>query len=214
MKNIRTNTLIQCIIGALLIIIVYRLVTCNKPMPEKPKVVAVKEITKTVDNNELFYKQKTDSLVSKQMVLLNQIKSLSVALAIAQSNNKLAAKAAKKVIDLPIPNDSAAIENDYITKDDIINDLVERANTSDSLCNLNIDNLNKQIALKDTTIAAKDLLYTQLRTAFNTTANNQLQLEAYSTQLKKQLRRKKASVFFWKVGTIALAGLLTYQTIK
>ena len=131
--------------GALLCVILFILFLrgCSRT-PNRPKIVAVKEIIKTVEKAEKQVNTKIDSIEQRNSKLQLQFSDMQKKLFAAQKINKYLATQIK---------DTAVTQNDYEAgSSNYLEDVINAAAQSDSLCNVSITNLESQITAKDSIV--------------------------------------------------------------
>lgn len=172
-----SHTTKNILIGLLILVILF-LVYCNKTIVEKPAVVsrdtiisrvevADKEMQKTVDSS---YKVITQ-LKAENLSITKQLQSARFQITdLYQSNQNLISQVG-----------NAELKNDLIDNSEAIR---KNCEGRDSLNQLSIANLNKQLSANDKIISAKTTFAYKLKSNLDTCLSNQAALERYAKQLQ------------------------------
>lgn len=184
------------ILVGIAIVLIYR--GCGST-PIKPVIIPVKTQQQAVQKKDDEMRIKMEYVIAGVDKIIAENKSLK---ATYEWQKKSAQKMEGIIHDLQQEPDKTPSDN----YDHAVNDYISNANEKDSSCNFIIDNLNSQLAYKDSVIVLKDNFNEQLRISFNTAIIQQTSLSEYSRQLNRQLRIKKAGNFIWKTAAV-VAGL-------
>jgi hypothetical protein len=202
--NVNKNWIILILVAIIAAIFLFK---CNgKPVP-KPETIPTKiqaqEVTKFIDS----LKPVVDSLQQALKKRDSKISEISQARLLAQADANHWRSIAKS-LDTTGHN---TVDNDYYTQQQVIHELVVKGETSDSLCNDNIDSLNEQIVDYKRTDSLKNQLYFDLRKAFDKSIEQQNILQGYSKKLETKIKWTKAGKFLWK-GAAIVGGLFILKT--
>ena len=192
--------ILACVLAAVI------LFTCNCRKVPAPVTIPTKDQVQVVVKKEAEINPKIDSLEFINVQLQSQLIDQSIDLAIAQANNKIIAGKIKVVHDT-----TAIKDNEYYTQQQVINDLINNNAIADSLCNVNIENLNGQIDNYKKEINLKDSLNFQIRQSFNTAIEQQNILQGYSKKLERKVKWTQAGKLLWK-GAALVGGLFILKT--
>ena len=148
-----------------------------------------------------------DSLKYRIQILESDNYNKDINLKISQQRTRELANKIKVIHDtIPAIND-----NNYYTKEQVINDLIASSEKSDSICNDNIGNLNEQIVDYKKADSLKGQLYFSLRQSFDKSIEQQNILQGYSKKLETKIKWTRAGKFLWK-GAAIIAGLFILKT--
>lgn len=199
------NYIIAGLAVALAVVILF---TCNGRKVPKPDVIPAKVQVEVVKEKEAEIIPDIDSLKSEIEILQKDNHNISIDLKMAQERNRqLAAKA--KIHDT-VPTDIH--DSEYYTKQQIIDELIASSATSDSICNDNIGNLNKQIVDYKQADSLKNELYASIRQSFDKSIEQQNILQGYSKKLETKIKWTRAGKFLWK-GAAIIGSLFFLKTV-
>ena len=200
---ISKNVIILILAAALAAVILF---TCNCRKVVAPVVIPGKEQVKAIEKKEA----ETSPLVDSMNVAIEMLKSDNVNLAIdlkeAQAKNRTLSSKASVILDTITVKD-----NDYYSNRQALDELIANNAMADSLCNVNIENLNGQIDDYIKVINLKDTLNYQIRQSFNTAIAQQNILQGYSKKLERKVKWTQAGKWLWK-GAALLGGLFIIKT--
>lgn len=173
-----SHTTKNILIGLLILVILF-LLTCNGNEVEiKPTVTPVDTIIKRVEVAD----KEIQKIVDSTYKVITQLKSEN------SSITKQLQAARYEISDLYQSNQdlisqvgNAELKNDLIDNSEAIR---KNCEGRDSLNQLSISNLNKQLSAKDKTISAKTTFAYKLKSNLDTCLSNQSELERYAKQLQ------------------------------
>ena len=102
--------------------------------------------------------------------------------------------------NMPLPDSQRTVVNDYITS----------SNTKDTLCDSLTGSYENTLKVKDQQLTEGQILYSKLRTEFDTAVADKSGLINYNKTLQKQVRKAKNGGRIWKWVAVGL-GLFTLQ---
>lgn len=192
---------VAILVGMVLCIILFILFLrgCSRT-PDRPKLIPVKEIIKKVEKSEKQVNTKIDSIEQQNSRLQLQFSDMQKKLFAAQKINRYLANRKK---------DTTIIErNEYENGSAYVEDLINAAAQSDSLCNLSITNLESQITAKDSIVNWQNIKYQAIKSQFDVVANQHLTLEQSNKDYRRALRKKKFSNIVWKAAIVAAGAFI------
>lgn len=177
-------------VSAILLVVILIMAKCmydkkNETVIEKPVIVSDKQLTDNVTKDEDTAAIVIQSLEETNKLLVVENNKLSKEKRLANEDVRLLEQQ-----NIDLANQLAASElTDSIKLTN--SQLAAATRKSDSLCNKNISNLNKQLFGKDNIIAAERKKYGKLKSNFDTCLDNQRKLSKYSDELAKQSKPKR-----------------------
>ncbi len=184
---------------------------CNRQTPPPQVITAPEQLVKNVVVAENITTVKVDSLqlllkdADKHVAWLN-LNQNAADRTIALLRDKIAGMAKEK-----------HAENDYQSgKEDLfieIDNLNQANDKRDSLCDATVSTLQKSNVIKDSIIELKNNLYASLRRSFDTAIDNNYKLIESSKVQKKEIRKRKAGILFWKVAAIGASVFIVKQSL-
>ncbi len=200
------NWIIAGLAIALALVILF---TCNGRKVPKPETIPTKTQVEDVKKVEAKIQPDIDSLNYELEILKSDNYNINIDLKMAQEKNRQLAAKAKVIHDtIPVP----IHDNEYYSKQQIIDELITGAEVSDSICNESIENLNAQITDYKHADSLKNQLYFSLRQSFDKSIEQQNILQGYSKKLETKIRWTKAGKFLWK-GAAIVGGLFFLKTV-
>ena len=192
---------VAILVGMVLCIILFILFLrgCSRT-PDRPKLIPIKEIIKKVEKAEKQVNTKIDSIEQQNSRLQLQFSDMQKKLFAAQKINRYLANRKK---------DTTIIErNDYEDGSTYVEDLINAAAQSDSLCNLSITNLESQITAKDSIVNWQNIKYQAIKSQFDVVTNQHVTLEQSNKDYRRALRKKKFSNIVWKAAIVAAGAFI------
>jgi len=169
---------------------------CSKV--EKPVIIPVKQQVEVIKKKESTIIPKVDSAKLIVQKLQSEKSKLLQSLKHYQSENKRLG--------------GLALQIDTIYKDRAVSDLVDNTAASDSLCNETIANLETTVNKQAEIITLKDSMYLTLRTAFNSSVDQQKLWSDYTRKLERKVKWTQAGRFGWKAAAVA-GGLFILKSV-
>lgn len=218
MKNWKNYAIAALV--AIVIILLVRGLSNNKPLPVKPEITSVKDHKKELAAAEQKAAKKIDSL---QAVVSTERKKTEGTVAVLkkyQARARDLERTLTKVLNTEPSEPFVSGAGDYADSSDTrpktdsaaLVELILNSQARDSLCNEAITSQKTQLDTKDSIAVEKDKLYLSLKTQFNKALTDQQKLEDYSKDLKKRLKSSRAGNKIWK-GAAVSAGLFILKTI-
>lgn len=202
--NINKNWIIFILVAIIATIFLFK---CNGKLVPKPETIRTKVQVEDVKKKESEILPNIDSLKYRIQILESDNYNKDINLKISQQRTRELANKIKVIHDtIPAIND-----NNYYTKEQVINDLIASSEKSDSICNDNIGNLNEQIVDYKKADSLKGQLYFSLRQSFDKSIEQQNILQGYSKKLETKIKWTRAGKFLWK-GAAIIAGLFILKT--
>lgn len=187
--------------------------------------IAAKELEKQMQDKETAYQTRISELQKKNQQLQQELTSTQVELFSIKIKTKKKEATIKKLIQpkaapgLPakellrkVNKSIVAIDSSLSPCDSLAQEVSEYLDDNaikDSLYEAQASLQDSVIAVKDATITAKDSLYGELKTSFNTSLVQQQFLATENTNLKKQLKRQKRRSKFLTIGATILSAVAT-----
>jgi len=169
---------------------------CSKV--EKPIIIPVKQQVEVVKKKESIIIPKVDSAkLIVQKLQLEKLKLLQ-SLKYYQGENKRLG--------------GLALQIDTIYQPQQINDLVDNTAIADSICNQVVSNLEITVNKQAEIITLKDSMYLTLRTAFNSSVDQQKLWSDYTRKLERKVKWTQAGRFGWKAAAVA-GGLFILKSV-
>ena len=192
------NFIILILVGIIAGLIIFG---THKSTPPAPVLPITKDQAQSVVKNEDAYRKRFDSLQIKYSTLEKKTDTLKSKL----TNEKARARMMEKFInDLPVPYEQKNAINDYVQNEQ------SKDSTTDDLLII----MEDQSDLKDSMLAAKDLLYSKLRVTFDSSLAAQQALIDYSKQLRRQLKWKKVGNTIWKSAAVGAGLIILKNALK
>jgi hypothetical protein len=202
--NINKNWVILILVAIIAAIFLFK---CNgKPVP-KPETIPTKVQVQQADKLPNLLQPVVDSLSKQLKKRDSKIAEISQARLIAQADANHWRSIAKSLDT----TGHTTVDNEYYSKQQVIDELVQKGEIADSVCNDNIDSLNEQIADYKHTDSLKNQLYFDLRQSFDKSIEQQNILQGYSKKLETKIKWTKAGKFLWK-GAAIIGGLFILKT--
>ena len=193
-----SKNVIIVILGLIVVLLLLLLFNYSKII--KPKIPAPVEVVREVVRYEDSSKAQLDSILYINEKLDKERNLLSVSLHRYQGENK-------RLGSLLLSKDTFFVDSTIIV-------LVNNNSITDSVCNENIDNLNKQLVYKAIMLSKKDSLYMKLRQEFNKSIDSQYKLMDYTSKLEKKIKWNKANQIIWKSAAVLGGLFIINQAIK
>lgn len=171
----------------------------------KPVETIKKEINEVVVPSQ----KKIDSFVSVVSLLKSENNIIEKNLWAAWKENERLNKKFHKLI-----KDTGNIVISLNGSADDFTEVLSATADSDSLCMEAIDNLNKQVNLKDSIIMQDLFINIALKKGFDEMVTNSLQKDAAMKQLNKKLKWQKLQSIGFKATAAVLIGLVIKNNIK
>jgi len=169
---------------------------CSKV--EKPVIIPVKTQVEVVKKKESIITAKVDSTQLIMQKLQSEKSKLLQSLKYYQSENKRLG--------------GLALQIDTIYQPQEITDLVYNTVIADSICNEVVSNLEITVNKQAEIITLKDSMYVTLRTAFNSSIDQQQLLSDYTRKLERKVKWTQAGRFGWKAAAVA-GGLFILKSV-
>jgi len=169
---------------------------CSKV--EKPVIIPVKQQVEVVKKKESIITAKVDSTQLIVQKLQSEKSKLLQSLKYYQSENKRLG--------------GLALQIDTIYQPQEITDLVDNTVIADSICNEVVYNLEKTVNKQAEIITLKDSMYSTLRTAFNSSIDQQKLWSDYTRKLERKIKWTQAGRFGWKAAAVA-GGLFILKSV-
>jgi hypothetical protein len=209
-------TLIPLILGCIMGIAFTNLFKgCNdKPTFITPTVKAT-TLEKQVQKTEQDF---ATNLQKRQEKIQQELVQTKTALSKAKERNK---ELQTQVLDL-LDQQSLAITNvDTSTTlqfsepiASIVTDFIDNTNTRDSLCDVNILQLQEQVSNRDSTLQLQQEKYTQLKSAFNQSIQQQTLQEQETKFYKRKFKLQKVKNKLLSAATLILGGIAVKQLLN
>ena len=197
-SHIKLGSFLTVIALALFAFILLFTGNCNKPV--KPIIAPVKQQVEVVKKKESVITAKVDSTQLIVKALQDDKKKLQQSLKFYQSENKRLG--------------GLAVLVDTIYQSQEVNDLVDNNAIADSICNETIVNLETTIGKQVEIITLKDSMYSTLRTAFNSSIDQQKLWSDYARKLERKAKWTGVKKFGWKAAAIAGGLFILKSSIK
>lgn len=152
------------------------------------------ELKKEVAKSEVSYSKTVDSLKAHGVKLQSELTNVKTELSTAKHKNYLLQLKIYDLIDKQSKNKQVRTSETYIDCDSLIvtvGELMESSSEKDSLYERTAINLEKQLAIKDSTISLKNKQYSEAKSAFEKSIESSNELVTQNKVLKKQVRRQK-----------------------
>ena len=165
-------------------------------------------IQKQVQVNEQHYQQKIDSLSASSQQLEKQLATTRVSLEKAKKRNTELQRQVYELLDKPTAvTDTAEVLADCDSLKVKVEDLIASSNEKDSLQDVQTQNLQQQIKVKDSTIETQQADYQSLKSSFNQSLQEQQTLLDQNNAFKKEIKRHKLKSKLASIGLIILSGI-------
>lgn len=171
---------------------------CNKKEPVKPKTTSVaqdvKEIKIAADTAKIKFDSAQKVIDKLNLSLKNERNLLKTA---QQKARELESTVEMLSDQIPVTNeyDGADLKKE-------ISHLVENSRERDSLCNSQSQIQDSVIAAQGAQIQSGQMYAYNLSKILDRAVDDKRQLENYSSQLRKQVKRKKVAAWVWKAAAI------------
>jgi len=169
---------------------------CNKV--EKPVIIPIKQQVEVVKKKESIITAKVDSTQLIVQKLQSEKSKLLQSLKYYQSENKRLG--------------GLAVLVDTIYQEKVITDFADNVATGDSICSATISILENVVDKQTEIIALKDSMYLTLRTAFNSSIDQQKLWSDYTRKLERKVKWTQAGRFGWKAAAVA-GGLFILKSV-
>jgi DNA repair exonuclease SbcCD ATPase subunit len=170
---------------------------------------ATTQLKKEIAEKEKNYRQKIDSLNTKEAQLSNDLTTIKAQMAVVGNKyrrlkDQLQAITGKRPIAFP---DTASCQQQNDTLRAGITSLIDSQMEKDSLCNAEVDNLEQQVNNRDTVIMNQDSFTKTLKGTLEQSFLQQDILQKQNTNYRRQIKKQKLRNTLKSVGVIILSAL-------
>lgn len=175
-----------------------------KPVTQKD---TPQELVKQVAKAETIYAEKADSLKSQSKQLQTELSASKVAL--RKANEKTVALRSQMFELLDQRFEEKQYGNTDTLCDSLANEvpiLIAASEEKDSLYNVALVNLERQVENRDSTIALQDEQYAELKSAFTKSIEAQTTLTSENKALTKSIKRQRTKSKIVSAAVLILSG--------
>lgn len=177
----------------------------NSPLP----ISSAKELQKEVTHFENGYRKSFDSLKKESTKLSSALNMAKTELQQAKKRSQLLQGHVYRLLDSRFEKQQSDTVVSITSCDSLsvtVRELMQANEQKDTLYEHVTTNLEDQVKNKDSTIALKDSQYSQLKSAFDHSVNNQALLVEQNKLLNKEYKRQKLKSKFLSATLFVLSG--------
>lgn len=177
----------------------------NSPLP----IPSAKELQKEVTHFETGYRKSFDSLKKESTKLSSALNMAKTELQQAKKRSQLLQGQVYRLLDSRFEKQQSDTVVSITSCDSLsvtVRELMQANEQKDTLYEHVTTNLEDQVKNKDSTIALKDSQYSQLKSAFDHSVNNQALLVEQNKLLNKEYKRQKLKSKFLSATLFVLSG--------
>lgn len=215
MKRIITQYILVFCIGFIAGMSIFHLLDTDGDATATVAVDNPAEVTARVVAVEYQYQEKVDSLSSVNNSLQSKVNRTQTELKkIKQQNVVLSRTLDELIIVNNTSTDTAVLLNNCDSMALAVTDLLELHTIKDSLYKASNEDMQFQLAIKDSIIILQEEKYDTLKESLNRTLEQQQELITANQQCNKQIKKQKKGKKFLTALLAVVAGISVYQAVK